>query len=421
MVVFYKASMKAEIITIGDEILIGQIVDTNSQWIGKELNKIGVAVYQITSIQDNKQHILEALKEAQHRADIVIITGGLGPTKDDITKKTIATFFNDTETIVYEQVIDHIKALFKKMNHPFKEIQKTQAQLPSKATLLMNNFGTAPGMWFFENNTVFVSLPGVPYEMKELMSTEVLPRIQQQFELPFISHKTIMTYGQGESTIAETIEDFENSLPPHIKLAYLPSYGKVRLRLSGIGMNKDVLENELHNYVQKVYELIPDIITGLDDDASLERKIGKLLLSKKQTIATAESLTGGQIAANLVAVPGASAYFNGSIVAYTAATKQQLLHVNEATIQQHSVVSEAVAIEMAKGAKKLLNTNVAIAVTGNAGPTKDQTDATLGTVVIALVSDNKQFVQKFNFGQPREKVINRTVSKSLEIILKEII
>ena len=225
--------MKAEIITIGDEILIGQIIDTNSQWIGQELNKIGVSVYQITSIQDDKQHILNAFKEAQERVDIVIITGGLGPTKDDITKKTIAEFFNDTEIIVYQEVIDHIKGLFKKMNHPFREIQKTQASLPSKATLLKNSFGTAPGMWFYENETVFVSLPGVPYEMKGLITSEVLPRIQQQFKLPFIIHKTIMTYGQGESTIAERIEDFENNLPPLVKLAYLPSFGRVRLRLSG--------------------------------------------------------------------------------------------------------------------------------------------------------------------------------------------
>jgi len=218
--------MQAEIITIGDEILIGQIVDTNSQWIGQQLNKIGVSVYQITSIQDDKQHILNAFKEAQERVDIVIITGGLGPTKDDITKKTIAEFFNDDEIIEYPEVVAHIKGLFKKINHPFKEIQRTQAQLPSKATYLQNNFGTAPGMWFYENETVFVSLPGVPYEMKGLITNQVLPRIQQQFKLPFIIHKTIMTYGQGESTIAERIEDFENNLASHIKLAYLPSFGK---------------------------------------------------------------------------------------------------------------------------------------------------------------------------------------------------
>ena len=202
--------MNAEIITIGDEILIGQIVDTNSQWIGTELNKIGVSVYQISSIQDDEQHILNAFEEAQSRADIVIITGGLGPTKDDITKKTIAKYFHDEQVIEYPEVIEHIQRMFKKYNIPYNKVQQYQAQLPSKATLLMNRMGTAPGMWFYENNTVFVSMPGVPYEMKGLMKHEVLPRIQQQFKLPFIIHKTIMTYGQGESVIAERIEDWAN-------------------------------------------------------------------------------------------------------------------------------------------------------------------------------------------------------------------
>ena len=281
--------MNAEIITIGDEILIGQIVDTNSQFIGQQLNKIGVSVYQVTSIQDDKQHILNALKEAQERVDIVILTGGLGPTKDDITKKTIATYFKDDEVVEYPEVIAHIKALFKKINHPFKEIQKTQAQLPSKATLLMNTFGTAPGMWFFENETVFVSLPGVPYEMKGLIVNEVLPRIQKQYQLPYIFHKTIMTYGAGESTIAETLEHFEDNLPGYIKLAYLPSFGKVRLRLSAKGTDRELLEKELTSKVDEVYKLIPEFITGLDDDNSLEKRVGELLTKNKKTFHTVKS------------------------------------------------------------------------------------------------------------------------------------
>ena len=413
--------MKAEIITIGDEILIGQIVDTNSQWIGQELNKIGVSVYQITSIQDDRKHILNAFKEAQERVDIVIITGGLGPTKDDITKKTIAEFFNDTEIIVYQEVIDHIKGLFKKMDLPFREIQKTQANLPSKATLLNNSFGTAPGMWFYENKTVFVSLPGVPYEMKGLITSEVLPRIQQQFKLPFIIHKTIMTYGQGESTIAERIEDFENNLPPLVKLAYLPSFGSVRLRLSGKGEDKAVLEELLDAAVAEIYQLIPEIITGLDDDASLEKRVGALLKAKNKTICTAESLTGGKIASKLVSIAGASVYYKGSFVAYNAATKISMLNVSAKTIEKHSVVSKEVALEMARGAKEKLQTNYAIAVTGNAGPTTDKNDKSLGTIFIALISDSKEVVEEFNFGQPREKVINRTVSKSLEILQREIL
>ncbi|MCL4145996.1 UNVERIFIED_CONTAM: hypothetical protein GTU68_061683 [Idotea baltica] len=413
--------MQAEIITIGDEILIGQIVDTNSQFIGQQLNKIGVSVYQITSIQDEQQHILNALKEAQERVDIVIITGGLGPTKDDITKKTIAQFFNDTAIVEYPEVIEHIKGLFQKINHPFREVQRYQAQLPSKATLLMNHFGTAPGMWFYENDTVFVSLPGVPYEMKGLITNSVLPKIRQQFKLPFILHKTIMTYGQGESTIAEIIEDFEDSLPNHIKLAYLPSFGRVRLRLSAKGDHKERLEKELDEQVAEIYKLIPEIITGLDDDASLEKRIGALLTKKNKTICTAESLTGGKIASTLVSVAGSSAYYKGSFITYSAKTKIDLLEVLPTTIEKNTVVSAAVALEMAKGAKKKLNTNYAIAVTGNAGPTTDHNDKSIGLVYIALVSDTNEFVQEFNFGQPREKVINRTVSKSLEILQKEIL
>lgn len=414
-------TMKAEIITIGDEILIGQIVDTNSQFIGQQLNKIGVSVYQITSIQDDQQHILNALQEAQERVDIVIITGGLGPTKDDITKKTIAQFFNDDEIVEYPEVIAHIKGLFKKINHPFREVQRYQAQLPSKATLLMNNFGTAPGMWFYENETVFVSLPGVPYEMKGLITNKVLPKIQQQFKLPFILHKTIMTYGQGESTIAEIIEDFEDSLPNHIKLAYLPSFGRVRLRLSAKGDNKIKLEKELNDKVEAIYKLIPDIITGLDDDSSLEKRVGELLQKNNQTICTAESVTGGKIASNLVSVAGSSAYYKGSFVTYSAATKIDLLGVLPITIEKYTVVSKEVALEMAKGAKQKLNTNYAVSVTGNAGPTTDHNDKSVGLVYIAIVSDDHEFVGEFNFGQPREKVIHRTVSKALELLQKEIL
>ncbi|QVY65516.1 competence/damage-inducible protein A [Polaribacter sp. Q13] len=413
--------MQAEIITIGDEILIGQIVDTNSQFIGQQLNKIGVSVYQITSIQDDEQHILNALKEAQDRVDIVIITGGLGPTKDDITKKAIAKFFNDNKFIEYPEVIAHIKGLFQKINHPFKEIQRYQAQLPSKATLLMNNFGTAPGMWFYENKTVFVSLPGVPYEMKGLITHKVLPKIQKQFKLPFIIHKTIMTYGAGESSIAERIEEFENNLPSYIKLAYLPSFGKVRLRLSAKGEDKEILETEINEKVAEIYQLLPEIITGLDDDSSLEKRIGELLQKKNKTISTAESLTGGQISANLVSVPGASTYYKGGFVTYSAETKINLLGVSAETIKKYSVVSKEVALEMAKGVKAKLQTNYAIAVTGNAGPTTDLTDKSVGIVYIAVISDDKEIVEEFNFGQPREKVINRTVSKALEIVYKELV
>ena len=412
--------MKAEIITIGDEILIGQIVDTNSQWIGTELNKIGVSVYQISSIQDDKQHILNALKEAQERVDIVIITGGLGPTKDDITKHTIAEYFNDT-LLLNEEVVNHIQQLFEKYNIPFGESNRLQAMLPQKATVLKNLYGTASGMWFYENNSVFVSLPGVPNEMKGLLKYEVLPRIQQQFQLPFIIHKTIMTYGQGESVVAERIEDFENNLPTFIKLAYLPNFGRVRLRLTARGTHKEILEKALEEEIAKLYTLLPDIISGVDEGGNLEDKIGMFLKSKNQTLATAESLTGGKIAATLVSVPGSSAYFNGSIVAYTATSKKSLLNVSETTIQKHSTVSAAVAKEMAEGIKTKLNTDYAVAVTGNAGPTTDSNDKNVGVVFVAIASKTGVIVEEFNFGKPRSRVIDKTVNKALELLQKEIL
>ena len=412
--------MNAEVITIGDEILIGQTIDTNSQWIGEQLNKIGVSVYQITTIQDEKQHILNALQEAQNRVDIVIITGGLGPTKDDITKKTIAQYFDDQNMIEYPEVTENIQRMFKKYNIPYNKVQQFQAQLPSKATMLMNRLGTAPGMWFYENNTVFVSMPGVPYEMKGLMKHEVIPRIQQQFKLPFIIHKTILTYGQGESIIAERIEDWQEQLPSFIKLAYLPSFGRVRLRLTAKGSRKEILEQSLEKELKTLYVLLSDIITGTESGVSIEKHIGDLLKENKQTLCTAESMTGGKIAATIVSIAGSSSYFKGSFVAYSSEMKQKLLEVSPSVIQEYSVVSSEVVSQMALSAKKKMKTDYAIAVSGNAGPTTDKTDASVGVVFIAIASDQGIRVEEFNFGQPREKVINRTVNKSLELLAQEI-
>ena len=412
--------MNAEVITIGDEILIGQTIDTNSQWIGEQLNKIGVSVYQITTIQDEKQHILNALQEAQNRVDIVIITGGLGPTKDDITKKTIAQYFDDQNIIEYPEVTENIQRMFKKYNIPYNKVQQFQAQLPSKATMLMNRLGTAPGMWFYENNTVFVSMPGVPYEMKGLMKHEVIPRIQQQFKLPFIIHKTILTYGQGESIIAERIEDWQEHLPSFIKLAYLPSFGRVRLRLTAKGSRKEILEQSLEKELKTLYVLLSDIITGTESGVSIEKHIGDLLKENKQTLCTAESITGGKIAATIVSVSGSSSYFKGSFVAYSSEMKQKLLEVSPSVIEEYSVVSSEVVSQMALSAKKKMKTDYAIAVSGNAGPTTDKTDTSIGVVFIAIASDQGIRVEEFNFGQPREKVINRTVNKSLELLAQEI-
>lgn len=412
--------MRAEIITIGDEILIGQIVDTNSQWIGTELNKIGVSVHQISSIQDDKEHILNALKEAEDRVDIVILTGGLGPTKDDITKHTIASYFND-HLELNNEVVDHIQQLFKKYKIPFRESNRLQGMLPTKATMLKNLYGTAPGMWFYENNTVFVSLPGVPNEMRGLMKYEVLPKIQKQFKLPYIVHKTIMTYGQGESVVAERIEEFENNLPSFVKLAYLPNYGRVRLRLTAKGDDKALLENGINEQIEKLYTLIPDIISGFDEGGKLEDKIGVLLKNKNKTVATAESLTGGKIAATIVSVAGSSAYFKGSIVAYSAETKQSLLNVAKSTIETNTVVSKEVVKEMALGVQQKLQSDYAIAVTGNAGPTTDHNDKSVGVVFIAIASENSVLVEEFNFGKPRGRVIDKTVNKALEMLEKEIL
>ncbi len=413
--------MKAEIITIGDEILIGQIVDTNSQWIGKELNKIGVSVYQITSIQDEEQHILNALKEAENRVDIVIVTGGLGPTNDDITKKTLTTYFKDPELVSYPEVTEHIKKLFEQFSVPYNhEAQKGQAMLPSKATLLTNRLGTAPGMWFFENNTVFVSMPGVPYEMKGLMTYEILPKIKEEFELPFIIHKTIHTYGQGESMVASRIEEWENNLPTFIKLAYLPSFGKVRLRLSAKGTNEELLKDTLAIELEKLKKLISDIILGYDDE-SIDKQVAKVLQAKKETLGVAESLTGGKLGATLVSNAGASSYFKGGFIVYSSELKQELLDVPKSIIEKHSVVSEEVARIMALNTREKLKTDYAIAVTGNAGPTTDDTEKNVGVVYIGIASKENVEVHEFNFGSPREKVMNRTINKALELLLKKII
>ena len=413
-------TMKAEIITIGDEILIGQIVDTNSQWMGVELNKIGVSVYQITSIQDDKEHILKALHEASQNADIVLITGGLGPTKDDITKHTLATYFND-ELVLNEAVVNHVKTMFEKRNIPFSELNRLQGLVPSKCTVLHNALGTAPGMWIEENGTVFISMPGVPFEMKGLMESEVLPKIKEKFALPFILHKTVLTYGIGESALAETIEDWENQLPKHIRLAYLPSPGMVKLRLSGKSTNKAELEQQIADEITKLKVIIGALIVGYDEGETLAVSVAKMLTENKQTISLAESCTGGSIAQMLTQNAGASAYFVGGLVCYTEAVKKSELAVKETTIATYSVVSKQVAIEMALGAQKKFQTNYAIATTGNAGPTTDATDKKVGVVCIAIATPTGVFAEEFDFGTPREKVIDRAANKALEILRKEII
>ena len=413
--------MQAEIITIGDEILIGQIIDTNSAFISKELNKIGVSVYQITSIQDDKQHVLKALKEAEQNADIILITGGLGPTKDDITKHTICEYFNDT-LIQNDAVLEQIEQLFSKyLATPISDLNRKQALVPSKAQVLKNRFGTAPGMWIENNNKIFISLPGVPYEMRALMKHEVLDRLQDKFHFPFILHRTILTYGLGESAIANRLDAWEDNLPNDIKLAYLPNLGRVRLRLSAKGFDKKRIEAEINRLEQELLTYVDDIFVGFEEDDSLELLIGALLTKNKQTLSTAESCTGGNIAKMITSVPGASQYFVGSVVSYNERIKMEVLGVLPTTIKQYSVVSAEVSKEMALGLKKLYKTDYAIAVTGNAGPTKDKTDTNVGVVFITLITPHNVCTKEFNFGQPREKVIQKASVKSLEMLRKELL
>lgn len=413
--------MKATIVTVGDEILIGQIIDTNSGIIAKFLDKIGISVHEMISITDDKQHILKTLNILQNQVDVVIITGGLGPTKDDITKKTLCEYFDDT-LVINVKVLDHvtemIESLFKR---PITQMNKDQALVPSKCEVLFNTVGTAPGMWMQKENTVFISLPGVPYEMKYIMANEVIPKLIAQYERPFIVHKTILTYGVGESLLAERIESVEDNLPEFIKLAYLPSPGRVRLRFSAKGKNEEILHLEIKNQVEKLKLLISDCIVGFDEDETIEVVLGNLLKEKNFTIATAESCTGGKIASKITAVPGSSNYFKGSIVAYDSQVKINVLGVSPELINQYSVVSKQVAEAMALQCQKLLNTNFAIATTGNAGPVKGDSNAEVGTVYIAVATPNGVFSEEFNFGQPREKVIDRTVNKAFEMIYKEIL
>jgi nicotinamide-nucleotide amidase len=413
--------MKAAIVTIGDEILIGQIVDTNSSYIAKALDKIGIATHEMLSISDDKMHILQTFQKLQNKVQVVIVTGGLGPTKDDITKKTFCDYFEDV-LVENSAVLDHVRSIIEGFyKRPITQINKEQALVPSTARVLFNQVGTAPGMWMEKEQTVFISLPGVPYEMKYLMDNEVVPSLAAKFERPYILHQTIMTYGRGESLIAEQIETWEDNLPDFIKLAYLPSPGKVRLRLTARGSNKEKLQLEMAKQVEQLDLLLHDIIVGYNEDEVIEVVVGRLLTEKGLTIASAESCTGGKIAATLSAVPGASNYFKGSVVSYATETKIAVLGVAKETIETYGVVSTEVASAMALGLQKIMHVDYAIVTTGNAGPTKGDHAADLGTVFIAIAGPEGVFVEEFNFGQPREKVIDRAVGKSLELIYKEIL
>lgn len=413
--------MKAAILTIGDEILIGQIVDTNSSFIAKSLDKIGVEVCEMQSIADDKQAILEAFARFQNRVDLVLITGGLGPTKDDITKHTFCDYFGDQlqRNLAVEQ---HVIELFHvKLKLEATQVNKDQALVPSRCEILHNEFGTAPGMWMKKEQTVFVSMPGVPYEMKAIVTDQLVPKLVREYQRPFIIHQTILTYGQGESRISERIEDWENNLPAFIKLAYLPSPGRVRLRLSARGTDKGMLEVALQENIAQLDLLIGDIIVGFEETDTIEVVLGRLMQKQKVSLATAESCTGGKISQLVSSVPGASAYFKGSVVCYATAVKEDVLGLDPQLIASQGVVSAAVAVQMAEQVRQLLKSDYAIATTGNAGPSLGDESVPLGTVFIAIASAQETVVQEFSFGQPREKVIDRAVIKSLELLQKEIL
>ncbi len=413
--------MKAELITIGDEILIGQIVNTNSVFLAKALNDIGIEITQITSISDKKDDIIGALKLSEKRAKLVILTGGLGPTSDDLTKQTLCSYFND-KLIENKEILDHIEEIFKKyVTTPINEQNRKQALLPSKAKIFKNNYGTASGMWFEKNGQVIISLPGVPFEMKSLMTNEVIPKLQNHFTRPFIVHKTIITYGLGESAIAEIISIWENSLPDDLKLAYLPNLGRVRLRISGKGPDRKSINDKIDKEIDKLLPLIKDIFVGYEDVSSFEEKIQAQFLLKNKTLSLAESCTGGEISARLAKVPGASKYFVGSIISYQTQSKSDLLSVPKNIIEKNSVVSKQVAEMMAQNVRKKFNSSLGVATTGNAGPSKGDSDAEIGTVWIAISSDKRIISERFTFGKHRERVIGKAVNKALEMVYREII
>jgi len=412
--------MKAKIVTIGDEILIGQIIDTNSVFISKQLIRIGFEVKKIVSIGDTKEEILKTLEDSLGVYDLVILTGGLGPTNDDITKEAFCKFFND-KLVHNQEILNHIENLFKKFtDNPINELNRAQAFLPSKANLIPNIFGTAAGMSLKKGDTLYISLPGVPFEMKPMLENYIIPNLKKDFKCPYIVNRTLLTYGKGESYIAKKLVDFESHLPSNFKLAYLPNYGRVRLRLSAKSEDKHELESEMDSLVSKLYSIIGDIIVGYETLNPIELEIAKKLIKSNYTLSVAESLTGGLLSARLTSFPGASNFFKGSVTAYDTNVKINNLGVNKKTIKNHSVVSKEVADEMASNIKNILNSDFSISTTGNAGPTKGDSDCEVGKIFISIatLSDIKSF--EFNFGNNREKNINKTVNKALELLFQEI-
>ncbi|WP_410879670.1 competence/damage-inducible protein A [Myroides sp. DW712] len=412
--------MKASILTIGDEILIGQIADTNSHYLADYLDKLGFEVTEMMSISDGESAIREAMDRQLSRVDLVILTGGLGPTKDDLTKQVFCDFFDDVlveDATVFNHVKQFIEGHFKR---PISDINRRQALVPSKATVLFNALGTAPGMMMKKGNTQYVSLPGVPFEMKGIVEKELTPVLKEQFTLRFNVHQTIVVYGIGESLLAEYLSDWEDTLPESIQLAYLPSRGRVRLRLSSSGENKKEIEANLATYIERIPAEVKEHIRAYSD-LSRSDVVIEQLKTAGQTLACAESCTGGRLAVLFSEKEGASAFFKGGVVTYATQSKIDLLGVSKETIEQYSVVSEQVACEMAEQAHHKFKADIAVSTTGNAGPTKGDSEAAVGTVYVGIASKHGTFAVKCELGQPREQVIERTISRALELVYNEIL
>ena len=406
--------MQAEIITIGDELLIGQIVDTNSAWLGSTLGDDGIKVIQITSVQDNAAQIVQAVNDALSRADIVLMTGGLGPTKDDITKKTLAEMFG-MKLVRNEQVYEMVGKQLALRGIAFTELNRGQALVPDGCTVLPNRNGTAPGMWFERDGKVLISMPGVPFEMKALVKDEVLPRLRKHFALDANVHRTIITFGLAESILADTIASWEEALPPYLHLAYLPSALCIRLRLSAYEIDRQKAEQEIESQIEKLSKVIPHYIIGSEDD-SLESVTGTLLKTRGETLATAESCTGGNIAHRFTAMPGASEYFKGGVVAYSNEVKMALLGVDPESLNRYGAVSQNVAEQMAEGVRRATGATYGISTTGIAGPTGGTPEKPVGTVWMAVATPNGVFSRRMVFGSVRSQNIERASSNCINLL-----
>ncbi len=406
--------MEAHIVTIGDEILIGQILDSNSKWLAELLNLAGIKVHQITSISDDPKHIKDTLHASLGEYDLVIMTGGLGPTKDDLTKQTLAEFF-ETELVYHEEVDKRVRELLALRGIEANEMNKSQAYLPKHARIFANHNGTASGMWFKKLDTVFISMPGVPFEMKTMFEKEIFPAIKREFPTKSIYYKTVMTQGVVESHLAMRIRDWEENLPAFIKLAYLPQPGIVRLRLTAQGNDYDKLKDAVEEEITKLRKLLPDEIFGYDDIA-LEEVVGNLLRKEKATLATAESCTGGYVAHLITSIAGSSDYFKGSVVSYANEIKAEILGVDQTTLETKGAVSQEVVEQMAANVKAKFNTDYAIAISGIAGPTGGTPEKPVGTVWIAIATPEKIISQKFLFGEHRGRNIRRSALQSLNML-----